>query len=48
MNLTKALQEKPFDADEWQKLYYRHQQQYMRNRLDGSSVRKIARNPYQI
>ena len=35
MNRTQALEEKPFDPDEWQKLYYRHQQQYLRNRLDA-------------
>lgn len=35
MNRTQALQDKPFDADEWQKLYYRHQQQYMRHRLEA-------------
>ena len=35
MNQTQALKEKPFDPDEWQKLYYRHQQQYIRNRLDA-------------
>lgn len=33
MNRTQALRDKPFDADEWQKLYYRNQQQYMRYRL---------------
>jgi len=35
MNRTQAVQDKPFDADEWQKLYYRHQQQYMRHRLEA-------------
>lgn len=35
MNRTQALRDKPFDADEWQKLYYRNQQQYMRRRLDA-------------
>lgn len=33
MNRTQALRDKPFEADEWQKLYYRNQQQYMRQRL---------------
>jgi transposase len=33
MNRTQAFQTKPFDADEWQKLYYRNQQQYIRQRL---------------
>lgn len=35
MNQTQALEEKHFDPDEWQKFYYRHQQQYIRNRLDA-------------
>jgi hypothetical protein len=35
MNQTQALQAKPFNPDEWQKLYYRHQQHYMRQRLDA-------------
>lgn len=29
MNQTKALQNLPFEQDEWQKLYYRYQQQYI-------------------
>ena len=33
MNQTKALKNQAFDADKWQKLYYRHQQQYIRHRL---------------
>lgn len=33
MNRTQALRDKPFDADEWQKRYYRNQQQYIRQRL---------------
>ena len=35
MNRTQAIQNQPFDADEWQKLYYRHQQQYIRHRLEA-------------
>lgn len=35
MNRTQAVQDKPFDADEWQKLYYRHQQPYIRQRLEA-------------
>lgn len=35
MNRTQAVQDKPFDVDEWQKLYYRHQQQYIRHRLEA-------------
>ena len=48
MNLTKALQEKPFDADEWQKLYYRHQQQYMRNRLDAIQLLHQGKTRQQV
>jgi hypothetical protein len=32
MNRTQALKQKTFDEQQWQKLYYRHQQQYLRNR----------------
>ena len=35
MNRTQAVQDQPFDTDEWQKLYYRHQQQYIRHRLEA-------------
>lgn len=35
MNQTQALKEKPFDPEQWQKLYYRHQQQYLRKRLEA-------------
>jgi transposase len=35
MNRTQALKQSSFDADQWQKLYYRHPQQYIRKRLDA-------------
>lgn len=35
MNQTKALKNQAFDADKWQKLYYRNQQQYIRRRLEA-------------
>lgn len=35
MNRTQALQQKPFDEQQWQKLYYRYQQYYLRQRLDA-------------
>lgn len=35
MNRTQALKQKPFDEQQWQKLYYRHQQHYLRQRLDA-------------
>ena len=33
MNQTEALKNQSFDAEKWQKLYYRNQQQYIRHRL---------------
>lgn len=33
MNRTQALRNQPFDANEWQKLYYRNQHQSIRHRL---------------
>lgn len=35
MNQTQALKNQPFDADKWQKFYYRNQQQYIRHRLEA-------------
>lgn len=35
MDRTQAMKDKPFDHEQWQKLYYRHQQQYIRNRLSA-------------
>lgn len=35
MNRTQALQQKQFDEQQWQKRYYRHQQQYIRQRLEA-------------
>lgn len=35
MNQTKALKNKSFDTDKWQKLYYLNQQQYIRCRLEA-------------
>ena len=35
MNQTEALKNQSFDADKWQKLYYRNQQQYIRHRLEA-------------
>lgn len=32
MNRTQDLQQKQFDEQQGQKLYYRHQQQYLRQR----------------
>ena len=50
MNRTQALKRSTFDAEWWQKLYYRHPQQYIRRRLDaiklltqGQSRSQVAR-----
>lgn len=48
MNRTQALQDKPFDADEWQKLYYRNQQQYMRQRLVAIKLLHEGQNRTQV
>ena len=46
MNQTKALKNQSFDADKWQKLYYRHQQQYIRHRL--SAIRLLHRGSSRL
>jgi len=38
MNRTQAVQDQPFDSEAWQKLYYRHQQQYIRHRLEAINL----------
>ena len=43
MNRTQALEQKILDEDQWQKLYYRHQQQYIRRRLDAIKLLKQGR-----
>ena len=48
MNRTQALRDKPFDADEWQKLYYRNQQQYMRQRLVANKLLQEGHNRTQV
>lgn len=35
MNRTQSLHQKAFDAEQWQKLYYRYPQQYIRRRLNA-------------
>jgi hypothetical protein len=41
-----SLQEKPLDTDQWQKLYYRYQQQYIRKRLDASKDAASVGDPF--
>lgn len=48
MNRTQALEEKPLDTDQWQKLYYQHQQQYIRKRLDAIKLLKQGNNRFQV
>lgn len=48
MNRTQALEEKPLDTDKWQKLYYQHQQQYIRKRLDAIKLLKQGNNRFQV
>lgn len=48
MNQTKALQKKPFERDEWQKYYYRHQQQYIRHRLKAIELLHQGNSRLQV
>lgn len=48
MNRTQAVQEKSFDPDEWQKLYYRHQQQYIRHRLEAVNLMHQGKRRSQV
>lgn len=48
MNRTQALQNQPFESDEWQKLYYRHQQQYLRQRLEAIKLLSQGKTRPQV
>jgi uncharacterized protein YerC len=48
MNRTQALRAQSFDAEEWQKLYYRNQQQYMRQRLSAIKLLPEGRSRTQV
>lgn len=48
MNQTKALKNKPFDADQWQQLYYRNQQQYIRRRLKAIQLLDQGNSRIQV
>ena len=48
MNRTQALRDQPFDADEWQKLHYRNQQQYMRQRLTAIKLLQAGHSRTQV
>lgn len=48
MNRTQAFLDKPFDPDEWQKLYYRNQRQYMRQRLTAIKLLQEGQSRTQV
>lgn len=48
MNQTEALKNKPFDADKCQKLYYRHQQEYIRHRLKAIQLLHQGNSRIQV
>lgn len=48
MNRTQAFRAQPFDADEWQKLYYRNQQQYIRQRLSAIKLLHEGQSRTQV
>jgi transposase len=48
MNQTQSLQNQHFDADEWQKFYYRHQQQYIRHRLEAIKLLQEGNSRNQV
>ncbi len=48
MNRTQAVQERAFAPDEWQKLYYRHQQQYIRHRLEAVKLLHQGKSRSQV
>jgi transposase len=48
MNRTQTLRDKPFDTNEWQKLYYRNQQQYMRQRLSAIKLLHEGQSRAQV
>lgn len=48
MNQTEALKNKFFDADKWQKLYNRNQQQYIRHRLKAIQLLHQGNSRIQV
>jgi transposase len=48
MNRTQALKRSTFDAEWWQKLYYRHPQQYIRRRLDAIKLLMQGQSRSQV
>jgi transposase len=48
MNRTQAIRNRPFESEEWQKLYYRHQQQYLRQRLEAIKLLSQGQTRTQV
>ncbi|BDM80309.1 hypothetical protein AM10699_31770 [Acaryochloris marina MBIC10699] len=48
LNRTQAFLDKPFDADEWQKFYYRNQQHYIRQRLTAIKLLNEGHSRTQV
>lgn len=48
MNRTQALQNQSFDLEEWQKLHYRNQQQYIRHRLTAIKLLQEGQSRTQV
>lgn len=48
MNRTQAFRNKPLDREEWQKFYYRNQQQYMRQRLSAIKLLHEGQSRTQV
>ena len=48
MNRTQALKQSTFDTEQWQKLYYRHPQQYIRKRLDAIKLLMDGQSRTQV
>lgn len=48
MNRTQALKQSAFDAQQWQKLYYRYAQQYIRKRLDAIKLLMDGQSRTQV
>ena len=48
MNRTQGLKQSAFDAQQWQKLYYRHAQQYIRKRLDAIKLLMDGQSRTQV
>jgi len=48
MNRTQAVQNRIFESDEWQKLYYCHQQHYIRQRLKAINLLHQGRSRTQV